>query len=45
MLFSIMVAQINIPVNSVGGFPSFHTLFGIIIFNDDLSDWCEVIAH
>ena len=43
-----MVVPIYIPTNSVGGLPLLHNLSGTYccrFFNDDHSDWCEVIPH
>ena len=43
MLFSIE-AEIYIPTNSVEGFPFLHILYIVDrLFDDDLSDRCEVI--
>ena len=40
--------SIYIPTNSARGFPFLRTLSSIIVykrFDDDHSDWCEVITH
>ena len=48
MLFSTVAAPIYIPTNSAGG-PLFTTPSPVFItcrfFDDDHSDWCEVIPH
>ena len=43
----IAAVPIYIPINSVGGFPSLHTLSSIYcgFFDDSHFDWCEVIPH
>ena len=43
-----MAVSIYIPTNSARGFPFLHTLSSIYclkIFDDDHSDWCEVMYH
>ena len=48
ILFSIGAAPIYIPTNSVGGFPSLHTLSSIYYcrtFDDGHSDLYEVVHH
>ena len=48
ILFSIVVAAVYIPTNSIGGFPLLHILTNITIcihFEDRHSDRGEVISH
>ena len=43
-----MVVPMYFPTNSVGGLPLLHNLSGTYccrFFNDDHSDWCEVIPQ
>ena len=48
MPFSKVAVPIHIPTNSARRFPFLHTLSSIYYlqtFDDDHSDWCEVISH
>ena len=43
--FSVVAVPVDIPNNSIGGFPFLHTLSSIYRFFDDgHSDKCEVIT-
>ena len=46
-LFSIVVASVYIPTNSVQGFCFLHILANIccVLFDDSYSDRCEVISN